>query len=933
MKKYLFIAEKPSLMLDVQKCYKNHKQEVMNAVGMIDFIALVGHVCCYSEPKGYPQWGGTSWDKIDYPMIPADWKIEAINDKRKKEILKTIKESAHNYDGIIVGTDSDVEGYGIYYLVENHLGITDMKALRFIEHSLADKDILESLLSMTDYHEDSMHQRFVNSYVIRSRADWLYGMNGTREMSVKRNQLMTVGRVKAPTIKLVYDNSMAITNFKSRKYYQVESDYGQFTAQLMAEDGSIAQFDDKSKIKEYPLNGTVQSVTSQKVTEHAPKLYDLASAQADAGQKFGYPPSKTLEIIQSLYEKHKVISYPRTQCRYVSKAKAEEFPVMISHMDVFDELAPYVAGITDKDYKAVAADKQVVNDAEVNKEAHDALLPTSKRPVLAELNDEEKKVCQMIFTRLLAQFLPKAADSKTQAVIAHGDGNFITKGKVVLNQGWRVLYSEVKDKTLPDLKKGDTLTAKKITPVEKNTTPPKRLTQTTLLSAMCNIANQIEDSDLRKSLAESKGIGTPATRAGIIHDIINRGYVEEKKGGLYITELGEEYIQAVGGLEIVSPVFAAELDTEIKKVQRGEAEYHKVYDELVLNGLRQMCSQIEGMKSSGKATGAACPLCGGSLEDGRFKYVCEKGDFSVPKIVCGAEINVSLLKKLVSGEKSGVMQFRKKDGTEFKAGLVIEDGELKFDSSSRDTSCSCPKCNTKLKAGKFNYVCPECGFKVSRIVCGKEIDEKLLQSLLDGKTSSQFTFKKNNGTSFKAKLKLENGELSFDFTSGIQCPKCKKKDVTLNKYGAFCDEACGLKVFRKIAGKELTDTEMKTLLTKGSIKNLKGFKSKQGKEFDAGLAFQDDWNLGFVFENKNPAKDIACPECRNKTIKVNRGGAFCDCGLKIFRKIAGQELTDKDIIDLLTKGKTREISGFTNNSGKEFSASIILQDGKTSFQR
>lgn len=814
----------------------------MDKIGSIDFIALAGHVCRNSEPNDYEEWSGP-WDAIDYPMIPKTWKIEAANDPKKKAILKSIKNTIDDYDGVIVGTDSDVEGYGIYYLTEHFLGIQDKKALRFIEHSLTDKEILQSLLDMTDYHEDTVHKRFVQSYLVRSRADWLYGMNGTRKLSVRQETMLAVGRVKAPTIKLVYDNSMAIENFKVKKYYQVESDYGGFTATLLDKDGKIAKFDDKSSIKSYPLQGTVNDVKTERVYEHAPKLYNLSALQSDAGKKFKYSPAETLEIAQSLYEKHKVISYPRTQCRYASKEKANEFPMMLSHMDVFPNLAQHMGKVTDSVIQAIKNDKSVVNDKEVEKESHDAILPTSVRPDLSNMTQKEQNICKMVFTRLLAQFLPKAEDDKTSLTILHGDGLFSSSGKVVAEQGCRVLYAESKDKTLPKLSKGDTITAKKIEPVEKKTSPPKRLTQATLLDSMMNIANTIEDAELRKSLAESKGIGTPATRAKIITDIIGRGYVEEQKSGLYITGLGKQYICAVEPLEISSPVFAAIMDTEMKKVQRGEANYDEVYGK-VLHGLYDMCSQIDNIKSLTRTTSAKCPVCGGEIKIGRFRYEC-----------------------------SG------------------------------------------------------CDFKMQKNVCGKEIDEKLLEKLVSGEVSNQYNFKKKDGTAFKAKLKIENNELVFDFSSGISCPKCKEKDVVINKGGAFC--ACGLRIFRKIAGKELTDSELKELLKNGILKNISGFIGKSGKPFTASVVLKEDGTTEFQFDNNDNL--FHCPLCQNESVKINKGGAFCNCGLKIFRNMAGHSFSDKELESLLAKGRTKQIQDFTSKSGKEFSASVILVDGKTQF--
>lgn len=924
MKKYLFIAEKPSLMRDVQNCYKKHKDEVMKAVGMIDFIPLSGHICRASDPDSYDEWNGLSWDAVDYPMIPKEWKVELIPKEKKR--CDDIKNAIKNYDGMIVGTDSDVEGYGIYFLLESYLGIQNMPTLRFIEHSLTDDEILEQLLCMTDFHKDPTHIRFTQSYIIRYRTDWLYGMNITRGVSVRLGELITVGRVKGPTIKLVYDNSMAIANFKSKKYYHVEADYGDFKATLIDKDGKIMSYDDKNDIKNYPLKGVVKSVKNEQSTQHAPQLFDLTAAQGEASRKFGYNPDETLEILQSLYEKHKVISYPRTQCRFLSKSKSKEFKMMLSHMDVFDELAPYVKDITDEDIANVQNDNKVVNDAEVQKEAHDALLPTSKRPVLEEMTPNEINICSMVFKRLLAQFLPKAVDSKTEVIIEHGDGDFIAKGKSVVEQGWRKLYSESKDKTIPVLNKDDEIEAKKISPSEKNTTPPKRLTQGTLVEAMENIANLIEDSELKKSLAASKGIGTSATRSKIVKDIIQRNYIEDRKDGLYITDLGKRYIESIINLDIISPVFAAEIDTEIKQIQRGEANYEDVYEK-VLDGLRNMCKQVEGIESVAKTTNDRCPICSGKIKIGRFKYECENGDFSVSKNVCGKDIDTNLLSKLIAGESSSVMTFKKKDGTKFDAKLVIKEGKLCFDTSGPEIDCKCPKCGSKLKATLYTYQCDDCDFKMQKIVCGKTIDDKLLQKLIDGETSQQFNFKKKDGSSFKARLKLVNNELSFDFSSGIQCPRCKEKEITLNKAGAFCE--CGLKIFKKVAGKELTDAQIKTILSKGKSEEISGFVGKSGKEFSASIGLKEDGTTEFLFSTPSNEK---CPLCGNDTVKINKGGAFCDCGLKVFRNMFGHSFTDDELKKLLKKGRIDGIDDFVSKAGNQFSASVILKDGKTELE-
>lgn len=746
--KYLFIAEKPSLMREVRACYKNHQNEVRSKVGDIVFIALAGHVCEQYKPDDYPEWEGKRWDEIRYPMIPTDWKI--IGKTEEKDLLARIKNCMKACDGIIVGTDSDIEGYGIYWMLEHFLHLEKYKTLRFIEHSLTDKEILSSLLSMTDYHTDPVHTAATDAYLVRSRADWLFGMNCTRVMTVKKDTLLRIGRVKAATIGIVYENSMAIENFKSKTYYQIRADYGDFSSTLMSEDGGAATFD-KPPDRHYPHEGIVRSKKSTRTYEHAPKLFDLTTLQAEAGRVYKYTPAHTMEIVQSLYEKHKVISYPRTQCCYVSTEKAQEFPMMLGHMSVFSDLGNIAATIKPEAMRTVQTDKMVVNDAAVAKESHDALLPTSVRPVLSKMTAEEKNICHMIYTRLLAQFLPKTAIDKTTLVIQHGEGMFGVSGRIIAEQGWRVLFSQAKDVIIPDLEEGDKVQAKSIEPAEKKTVPPKRLTQASLVHSMKNISNVIEDPELKKTLADSHGIGTSSTRANIIKEILDSGYVEDKKGGLYITKLGKFYVESLEGIDIISPVFAARLDLVMKKVQYQEMTYEEGY-QYVLDKLQEVCRKMDA---------------------------AEQGSWS-------------------------------------------------------GTDVACPKCGNHLSDRKYSYNCPKCGFKVNKDIAGKKIDEKVLKMLCTEGITPVYKFKRKNGDPFQARLKVAEGnEPEFSFSSGIICPACGKEEVRINRGGAFCD--CGLKVFRKIAGHTLTDKELEKLLKRKKLTGISDFKSKEGTDFSADI--------------------------------------------------------------------------------------------------
>lgn len=764
VQRWFFVAEKPSLMREVQKCYRNHQKDIINKVGSIDFIALAGHVCGSFFPddyKNHPEWSG-KWDEIDYPIIPQQWGIKALDDKRKKETLKKIKSLVSEYDGIIVGTDSDTEGYGIYYLLEHYLKIEKKKALRFIEHSLTDKEIYEQLLCMRDYHTDPVHKHFTESFLIRMRTDWLFGMNVTSLMTNKCGVLMNTGRVKAATTKLIYDNSMAIDHFVSRTYYYLTADYGNFKASQIDKHGKYVEYATADEVKKQsvPLNGKVLKKDVKDEYTNAPQLYDLSAIQVEAGRLYKMSPKEVLATIQSLYETHKVISYPRTQCRYVSSEKAKEFPDMLKKLLVFPELKPYVEKISVNDIKRVQADKRIVNDKEVEKESHDALLPTDKTPDLSKLSEIERQICLLIYTRLLAQFLPKLRQQKTKLFLQHGDKLFYTTGKMVIDEGWRKLYGSLKNIELPLLTEGQPVTAKEIVPDAKKTTPPKRYTDASIVDAMTNIANQIKDDALRKSLSESKGIGTSATRAQIIDEIIKAGYVDVKKKQLYITEKGKHLIESFPGIDLFKPEFSAVMDYDMKLIQRGEKDYDTVYAD-TLNKLRKTCEQIEQTKVSGPVSKYKCPRCHSYMKEVSWGYVCDACDIKVPFSIGGHKFTESEMNILFEGEKTKPITLKKKDGNSFSASLILtaEQG-VQFDFSS---GVLCPYCKNDMRHNKGGYFC-DCGFKVFQTICGKSLTDGQMKRLISkGSLPEMDGFESKAGKKFSAGLEIKEKKVNFVF--------------------------------------------------------------------------------------------------------------------------------------------------------------------------
>lgn len=637
--KLLLIAEKPSLMRDLKATYNAHENEIPYT---IDFIALSGHICGYAAPKEYDGWD-LKWKDLPVPMIPEKWKINVMNDKKKmfNEIENKIK--TINYDGFICATDADREGNLIYYLLESKMQLKK-KTYRLWVHDLTDKVILESFKNMVDLHEDQFQKNLTYASILRSRFDWLVGMNATVSASTHSNMLMKIGRVKTPTLKIVYDNSMAIDNFKPTTTFQIESVYTEgFSGIFFNDDGDISyksEEDAKDFLKNFSDTAVVESIDVKKVKTMAPPLYKLSDLQIAANKAYGYTAEKTLSLVQSLYETHKVISYPRCDCRHISTALAKDFKNLLAALDPVDELKPFLNNISQPDMDKVAKNKKYVNDAEVNKNSHTALMPTGKKPDMNRLSEDETNIMVMIFKRFLSIFLPPLVENKTVLVTKNNDFLFKSNGKIVLDKGYTVLFKKnLEDTELPPLKKGQVVHVDNFNIKEKTTTPPARLTEGQLIAEMENISKYIDDDELKEVMKTSKGIGTPATRGAIISNLISDDYIEKKKSKkvetLYISEKGKTYIENLLGFDIVSPDLTATWEQKLKDVEQGNlssAEFSNQmlkYVNTAVTSLRSFRKRVSPSlkasavkeKTSREALGK-CPRCGSNIVEGKNAFGC-----------------------------------------------------------------------------------------------------------------------------------------------------------------------------------------------------------------------------------------------------------------------------------------------------------------------
>ena len=873
---YLYIAEKPSTMMAVKKAYESSSRPL----GNIDFVALAGHVCGLLEPKDYEQWQ-KKWKDIQLPMIPSEFKVKPI----KNDIVKKIKDMVHNgnYEAIIVGTDSDVEGNGIYALLEKYLHLEGYKTLRFFEKDLTNKGIMESFASLTDFHKNERDVGMTNAYWIRAQFDWLIGFNLSVAYTVKTNMLMKVGRVKAPTLKLVYDNCKEIDNFVKKSSYlpSITTADPILNASLVDEEGKDITYEKQIEadrfLKVLGNTAVVKSMEKKETRKAPPQLYKLSDIQVEAGQKYGYSPEKTLSLIQSLYETHKIVSYPRTDGRYVSSEKSKEFQHLLDAVAAMPGMSDIVAKIDRSAIVAAAHNKRYVNDEEVKKSSHDALIPTGKKPNFSELNKDEQNICTMIYKRFLSIFLPDLIEEKRKYYLDVDGNTFICKGSTIIDPGFTdILDTNIKENELPKVTEEQKLKISKKYNHEVVSKPPVRFTQALLLKAMENIQKYMPESELKTVMKEVKGIGQPSSRGAIISELIRTGYISEKGKGLYMTDMGLAYIKYLDGQSVTDPALSAEWELHMQHIREGSEDYHAVKNQ-VYSYVRVVVQEVTNMEYQQYENKAdiKCPLCGKAMRKLKFGYGCSgypDCNFVIGEIA-HKKLSENEIRELCHRKRTGTISgFTSKSGKKFDAKLILDDtGKIsfEFDQNEEKSDLMCPSCGSNLIKYSWGYSCSEhnngCSFAIGKI-CGKMLTESQIRTLLSrGEIGPLTGFTKKDGTKFEATLVLESKEIDGKAQCKIgfkkfaskenvssdlyaRCPKCGGK-VIKSRYGWICEKGCKPSVPYELCKRTIEPEMAEALFTSGQTPILDGFISKKNKQFSAGLRFDDD-KLVFYFPEK-----------------------------------------------------------------------------------
>ena len=616
----LIIAEKPSVAQSIAHVLgATTRKDGYTEGGGFLVSWCVGHLIGLASADAYDA-KYSKWAYEDLPILPERWQYAADRDKEKQlAVLRALMGRA-DVDAVVCATDAGREGQLIFQLVYDFCGC-HKPTLRLWISSMEESGIRDGFANLKD---GASYESLYHSALCRAQADWLIGINATRLFSVLYGATLNVGRVQSPTLALLVRRESEIAAFKRQKFYTVQLMAGTLTA----ESDRLA---DKKAAEDMRAacggkTATVQSVERKERAELPPKLYDLTSLQRDANRLYGFTAQQTLDYTQALYEK-KLVTYPRTDSRYLTEDMAAGLPALV---EAVAGALPFATGLVPTVDAGRVVDGSKVSD-------HHAVIPTASMPGadLAALPAGEKSVLLLIAARLLCAVGERHITAETTAALSCGGLTFTAKGRTVTAYGWKsadaafraTLKEKPDDKEappLPELAKGQELPRVNAAVREGTTAPPKHYTEDTLLQSMETAGAEDMPDD-----AERKGLGTPATRAGIIEKLVHTGFVERKQKNMLPTPKGAALIGILPEL-ITSPTLTAEWENKLKQVERGElvaadfmAGIAALSSQLVENyGTLPEGTDVSLFRPVREAVGT-CPRCGGRVVEGKKGFTCE----------------------------------------------------------------------------------------------------------------------------------------------------------------------------------------------------------------------------------------------------------------------------------------------------------------------
>jgi len=928
MGKALIIAEKPSVASDISKAlgkFQKHDDYFENDEYVV--TSAVGHLLTIVPPEGVEAARG-KWTFKCLPVIPPHFDLEPIekNASRLKAVAKLIKRK--DVTSLINACDAGREGELIFRNIVRYTK-APQPIQRLWLQSMTPAAIREGFAALKS---DEEMIPLSDAATSRSEADWLVGINGTRAMTAFNSKLggffkTTVGRVQTPTLAILVEREAKIRGFKPRDFWEVIGTFdcaaGNYSGRWFDEKFSKADDEqlkaeriwDAAKAEEIKAKclGKPGIVTeeSKPTTSMSPLLYDLTSLQRDANSRFGFSAKNTLGLAQALYEKHKVLTYPRTDSRalpedYIGTVKAT--------MAMLEGVTGYSV-FADQILKSgwVHPNKRIFNNAKVSD--HFAIIPTQLAP--KSLSEPEQKLYDLVTKRFLAIFYPAAEFLETNRITRVEGEPFKSAGKVLVSPGWLTVYGKQSDSdetpSLAPVKAGETVKTANIEVKENVTKPPARYSEATLLSAMEGAGKLIDDDELREAMSE-KGLGTPATRAATIEGLIYEEYVHRNGRELQATAKAFSLMELLNGLgipELTKPELTGDWEFQLKEMQR-----RKVSREQFMTGIADMTRRIvdsakkfeyDTIPGDFGTLNVPCPKCGGEIHERYKQFQCVKCDFAFWKTLCSRMFEPEEVEKIITEKVIGPLQgFRSKQGFPFAAVLkMTAEHKVEFDFgqpkegenaepvdfTGKEILGKCPKCGGRVFDTGMNYTCehhvgptPFCEFRTGKIILQQEISVEQVKKLLaDGKTDllKGFISKKTN-RKFEAMLVVKDGKTAFefpvregkgrrkssepppklDFTGKAvvgKCPKCGGQVFdTEIAAGYVCENSqraekrCTFKPIGKTILEQPIDAVQAAKILKDKKSDvLEKFISKSGKPFPAFLVIDKKGKITFEFPTRD----------------------------------------------------------------------------------
>ena len=806
MSKSLIIAEKPSVANDIARALGGfHKEADHFESNQYVISSALGHLVELALPTELDVKRG-KWSFANLPIIPEEFHLKPIEKtKARFNMLKKLMKR-DDVELLINACDAGREGELIFrYLVK----LADVKkpVRRLWLQSMTADSIRDAFNHLRSEEEMVPLSK---AAVCRSESDWLVGINGTRAMTAFNNrtggfQLTPVGRVQTPTLAILAEREDKIHHFKARSYYEVFGDFeveaGAYRGRWFREDFDKDGDEDAraeriwdqaqaDEVKKRCLGKTGVATEEKKpTTQAAPLLYDLTSLQRDANGR-GFSAKRTLQIAQQLYERFKVVTYPRTDSRYLPEDYIPTVKATLSKIE-----NPHARTVLDQQW--VKQSKRIFNNAKISD--HFAIIPTGTVP--HGLDEVQQKIYDMIVRRFISVFFPAAQFEVTTRITRVDKDAFKTDGKIIKDPGWLAVYgreaaAEQDEESLVAITPNEPAKVLDVEVTHNETKPPARFTEATLLSAMEGAGKLVEDEELREAMRE-KGLGTPATRSAIIEGLIHDGYVHRQGRELIATAKGLALItllRGIGADELTSPEMTGEWESKLKRMEKGAMKRNDF-----MSHIRQFTREVveraknfEGDSVTGnfEPLDAKCPKCGGGPFDETYRtFTCRSCGLIVWKTMAGRLFERSELEKLLTEKRVGPLEgFRSKIGRKFNAIVKLTDefkpefdfGEnghdqpITIDKAKHESLGLCPICQKgQVYVLDRAYACENavskektCTFRVSKTILQREIPKEQVQKLITtGKTDLLPKFISKKGRPFSAHLKLENGKVGFEFAA------------------------------------------------------------------------------------------------------------------------------------------------------------------------